>query len=101
MNALHAALAEIDAAVPGAVWEVLPGAGTPRQPTCRRYPSATKAVAALETAGFRFSAKPIEPAQSLSQSHDLRTVLPWTFKNALGVNLGLILVARVKGSRSP
>ena len=52
---LYATLAQIDTAVSGAVWEFPPGVGTPRQPACRRYPSATKAVASLEDAGLRFS----------------------------------------------
>ena len=90
-------LDQIDKAVPGAVWEVLPGTGTPRQSICGRYPSIVKAVAALKDAGYQFSAHPVVPARCLSPSHDPRTVLSWTFKNALGVDLGLILVARIKG----
>ena len=92
-------LAQIDAAVPGTIWEIVPGTGTPRQPICGKYASATKGVVALRKAGFRFSVHPIVPAQHLSSSYDSRTVLPWTFRSALGVEIGLILVARVKGPR--
>lgn len=89
-------LAQIDAAVPGAIWEILPGVGAPRHPVCGRYPSVTKGVAALKGAGFHFSARPVAPAQDLGSSYDASTVLPWTFKSALGVEIGLILVARVR-----
>ena len=92
---------EIDATVPGTIWEILPGAGAPRHPVCGRYMSVMKGVAALRGAGFRFSAHPVVPAQHLGSSYDSRTVLPWTFRSALGVEIGLILVARVKGAKRP
>ena len=92
-------LAQIDAAVPGTIWEVVPGTGTPRQPICGKYASATKGVAALRKAGFRFSTETVVPAQTLGEIYDTRTMLPWTFKNALAVEIEMVLVARVKAPR--
>lgn len=92
-------LAQIDAAVPGTIWEILPGVGAPRQPICGKYASATKGVAALRKAGFRISTQAVVPAQTLGESYDSRTVMPWTFKNVFGVEIGLVLVARVKGEQ--
>jgi len=92
-------LAQLDAAVPGTIWEIVPGTGTPRQPICGKYASVTKAAAALRKAGFRLTTQIVIPAQTLGVSYDTRTMLSWAFKNALGVEIEIVLVARVKGPR--
>jgi len=93
------ALAQIDTAVPRNDLGDPSGAGTPRQPICGKYSGIMKAVTALRKAVFRFSTQTVVPAQTLGESYDTRTMLPWTFKNALAVEIEMVLVARVKAPR--